>query len=78
MKTEVAEFIENNKRTFTGVNAGDYLDLEDVQKLVSMLDSGYSHDDVTHALAYGYSGAKSQQTHAETLKKYAETNMKNR
>lgn len=75
MKPEVAEFIESNKRTFRGVSAGDYLDLEDVHKLVEMLENEYSHDDVTHALAYGYKGAKSQLTHAETLKRYKETNM---
>ena len=75
MKPEIAEFIENNKRTFTGVNSGDYLEIDDVKNLISMLGE-YSHDDVTHALAYGYSGAKSQLTHAETLKKYMDSNMK--
>lgn len=45
-------------------------------KVLKALEDKYSHDDITHALAYGYKGAKSHLTHSEVLKRYKESNMK--
>jgi hypothetical protein len=45
-------------------------------KVLEALENKYSRDDIIHALAYGYKGANSYLTHSEVLKRYKESNMK--